>query len=552
MQHTQKINFKAVIFTVLLCLSSLFADKKLENNCTKFSVSFSPSVKDSLISGRVLLLLSRTEKFKVDVLANGTPIFGKNVEDLKPGEPVIIDASVKGDPVRSLKLIPAGELYVKAYLNVYTTFHRSDGHTVKLHMDQGEGQNWHYSPGNLFSKTKKIFFDPVKDTTISIILDKKIPPLPEPKDTKWVKNVKIKSELVSKFWGRPMYISARVLLPKGFYEHPDAHYPVIYQHGHFSNGNPGWFEPPENGKPGNDFYKVWTSDNFPRMLLVTFQHANPYYDDSYAVNSENIGPYGDAFIKEVIPVVEKKFRAIAKPYARILTGGSTGGWESLAQMVWYPDFFGGTWTFCPDQIDFHYYELVNLYDQKNAYFIEHEWSKVPIPGSRRTDGMPRYLMYQETLKEEVIGDRYRSGGQFAVWNAFFAPVDKDGYPKPLWDPWTGVIDSSVAKWAIEHYDITYYLKKNWKTVGPKLIGKINIFCGRMDNWWIEQAVYLFQDFLASTENPHYEGRFEYGTRAGHGWSPWEEKEDAGGMYREMAEHIKKNSPEGDDVSVWNY
>ena len=528
------------------------AIRESHNECPKFAISFSSSVRDMATSGRLLLLLSRTEKFITDVNANGTPVFGINVDDLKPDEQTIIDETALGNPVRSLKQIPAGDYYVKAYLNIYTTFHRSDGHIVKLHMDQGEGQKWHYSPGNLFSKIQKIHFDPDKDNTISIIMDQKIPRLPEPQDTEWVKNIKIKSELVSKFWGRPMTIGARILLPKGFHEHPEARYPVVYQHDHFSTRNPGGFRPPEGDKKGNAFYEVWNSDDFPRMLLVTFQHATPYYDDSYAINSENVGPYGDAFIQEVIPVVEKKFRAIGKPYSRVLTGGSTGGWESLAQLVWYPDFYGGTWTFCPDQIDFHYYELVNLYEPKNAYYIEHEWTKVAIPASRQTDGMPRFRMDQENWKEKVEGTRYRSGGQWAIWNAVFAPVAEDGYPKPIWDPWTGVIDPEIAQWAIEHYDITYYLKKKWETVGPKLVGKINIFCGRMDNWWIEQAVYPFEEFLASTKNPHYSGRFEYGVVGGHGWNPWREKGDVGGMYREMEEHIKRNAPSGEDTTLWNY
>ncbi len=522
------------------------------NEWSQFAVSFASSVRDVPTSGRLLLLLSRDEEFITDVNANGTPVFGINVDDMKPDEQAIIDDTALGNPVRSLKQIPAGDYYVKACLNVYTTFHRSDGHIVKLHMDQGEGQNWRYSPGNLFSNIQKIYFDPDKGTTISIIMNQKIPPVPEPRDTEWVKNIKIKSELVSKFWGRPMTIGARILLPKGFHEHPEARYPVVYQHDHFSTRNPGGFRAPEGDKKGNAFYQAWTSDDFPRMLLVTFQHATPYYDDSYAINSENGGPYGDAFIQEVIPMVEEKFRAIGKPYSRVLTGGSTGGWISLAQLIWYPDFYGGTWTFFPDQIDFHYYELVNLYEPKNAYYIEHEWTKVAIPASRQTDGMPRFRMDQENWKEEVEGTRYRSGGQWAVWNAVFAPVAEDGYPKPVWDPWTGVIDPEVAQWAIEHYDITYYLKKNWETVGPKLVGKINIFCGRMDNWWIEQAVYLFEEFLASTKYPHYSGRFEYGVVGGHGWNPWREKGDVGGMYREMGEHIKRMAPSGENTVLWHY
>ena len=543
--------FLPVFFIILLSFSEVSAQ---DNNYSGmiFSISFSESVSDEPISGRIILLLSRTEEFDTDGYFNGTPMFGINIDDLVPGTEVMIDESAKGDPLRSIRDIPAGEYFVKAYLNIYTTFRRSDGHTVKLHMDQGEGQQWRISPGNLFSETKKIHFDPNDSGSIDIVMDQKIPPIPPPQDTEWVKNITVKSEMVSEFWGRDMYIGARVLLPKGFYEHPEARYPIVYWHGHFSTGNPGGFQPPEHGKEGNGFYKAWTSDDFPRMFLVTFQHANPYYDDSYAINSENVGPYGDAFIEEVIPEVERQFRAIGKPYSRILTGGSTGGWESLAQLVWYPDFYGGTWTFYPDQVDFHYYQLVNLYELKNAYYIEREWSKIPIPGSRQTDGMPRHMMTEENFKEEVTGDRYRSGGQWAIWNAVFGPVDDDGYPKPIWDPWTGKVDPETAQWAIDHYDITNYLRKNWETVGPKLVGKINIFCGRMDNWWIEQAVYLLENFLKTTENPHFTGRFEYGVKGPHGWNPWREKGDYGGMYRDIAAHIMRTAPPGENTAQWNY
>ena len=140
--------------------------------------------------------------------------------------------------------------------------------------------------------------------------------------------------------------------------HPDAHYPVIYDAGAFQSGRAirlySENEPvPDamrarladvNRETGYEFYQSWTSDSFPRMIAVTFQHPTPYFDDSYAVNSANNGPYGDALVKEMIPYLESHFRMIPKAYARVLTGGSTGGWESIAVQVFYPDFFGGTWT----------------------------------------------------------------------------------------------------------------------------------------------------------------------------------------------------------------
>jgi len=510
---------------------------------TTFSISFDPSMSKESLSGRILLLVSKTNRFNPS--ENGTPFFGTNVDDLKPGKSAIIDETVLGYPVKSLKDLPKGDYYVQAYLNVYTTFHRSDGHIVKLHNDQGEGQSWRSSPGNLYSEPQKIQYNPQKSVRISIVMNKKIPPIELPKDTEWIKTVRIQSELLTKFWGQPMYIGARILLPKGFNENPDVKYPIIFSQGHFSMGNPGGFRPDTS----SGIYKEWTAPDMPRMLVVTIQHANPYYDDSYGVNSENVGPYGDAITQELIPLIEKQFRGIGQPYARILTGGSTGGWIAIAMQVFYPDFFGGTWSLYPDQVDFRKYQIVNIYSDSNAYFIEHEWIKVPRPGNRRPDGNVVYTMEQENLKEEVLGTRYRSAGQWAIWNAVFAPVAEDGYPKPLWNPLTGKIDHEVAQWAREHYDIRYHLEKNWATVGPKLVGKINMFCGRMDSYYLNEAVYLLEEFMARTQNPHYAGRFEYGDRAGHGWTPYRSNID---LYKEMAEYITKNAPKDEDTHLWKY
>jgi hypothetical protein len=511
---------------------------------TTFSISFDPSLGSEPLSGRIILMLSHTQQFLPN--ENGTPFYGINVDDLKPGANAVIDADALGYPMKSLRDLPAGDYFVQTYLNVYTTFHRADGHTIKLHNDQGEGQNWRRSPGNLYSDPQKIHYDPQAGGTVPVVMNKKVPPIEPPRDSDWVKTVRIQSSMLTKFWGAPMYIGAHVLLPKGFNEHPEAKYPVVYLVGHFSTGAPGRFQP----DPSNAFYQVWNAPDMPRMLLVTIQHACPYYDDSYGVNSENVGPYGDAITQELIPYIEKEFRAIGKPYARVLTGGSTGGWISLAMQVFYPDFFGGTWSFCPDPVDFHKYQIVNLYQDPNAYYWESEWTKVPRPGERRPDGNVVYTMEQENLKEEVLGTRYRSGGQWAIWNAVFAPVAEDGYPKPLWDPLTGKIDHTVADWAKEHYDIGYYLEKNWATVGPKLVGKINVFVGWADNYYLNEAVYLLEESLAKTQNPHYTGRFEYGDRAGHGWSPY--KRDNSDLYREMAALVAKNAPQGDDPKAWQY
>jgi enterochelin esterase-like enzyme len=207
-----------------------------------------------------------------------------------------------------------------------------------------------------------VSIDPSRDETVKISLSKIVPPIDPPEDTRYIKHVRLQSKLLSEFWGRPMYLGAVVLLPDGFEEHPEARYPVLYWQDHFAAsfdaGSGGFHETPPgpelsgrerlNAEYAHRFYRDWTSGKLPRMLIVSTQHANPYYDDSYGVNSANIGPYGDAIVQELIPYVEKKFRAIGEPWARALYGGSTGGWIALAQQIFYPDFFNGSWCFCPD------------------------------------------------------------------------------------------------------------------------------------------------------------------------------------------------------------
>jgi S-formylglutathione hydrolase FrmB len=498
------------------------------------AVSVDPAIRAEPVSGRILLLISKTERFSPGI--NGTPIFGKNVDDLKPGAGTGLDETAFGYPVRSLRDIPDGDYYAQAWLNLYTTFKRSDGKIVKLHMDQGEGQDWRRSPGNLYSDTVRIRFVAGAAEPSSIVLNHRVSPISPYQDTQHLKHIRIQSRLLSEFWGQPMYLGANILLPKGYDEHPDVRYPVCYNQGHFPRGSVGRFRE----DPDNAAYKTWNADGVPRFIQVTIEHACPYYDDSYGVNSENVGPYGDAIVTELIPAVEKKFRAIGRPWARVLSGGSTGGWISLAMQVYYPDSFGGTWSFFPDPVDFRKYQVINLYEDKNAYYVEHDWTRVPRGGERDTSGNLIYTQEQENLYEEALGDRFRSGGQWAIWNAVFAPVAEDGYPKPLWDPITGEINREAVQWAGERYDLRRYLEKNWNDIGSKLAGKIHVYCGRMDNFYLNEACYLLQEALERMTNPPYGGEFQYGDRGGHGWNPFKGDE----LTRAFATQVLNNSIDG--------
>jgi hypothetical protein len=531
----------------------------------------------------MLLMIStdgtREPRFQIGDGPDTQLIFGIDVDGLKPDDMAVIDSTVFGYPLKSIAEIPSDEYWVQALLHIYETFHRSDGHTVKLPMDRGEGQRWNRAPGNLYSTPKKVHVDPSKDEIIQITLDKKIPPIPSPRDTKYIKHVKIQSKLLTEFWGRPMHLGACVLLPEGFDEHPEARYPLVINHGHFPYTFSGFRETPPDPdlKPtyssrfnlhgynrivqeyNYKFYKEWTGPDFPRVVIIKVQHANPFYDDSYAVNSENLGPYGDAITYELIPYIEKKFRCLGEGWARFLYGGSTGGWEALGVQVLYPDEYNGCYAACPDPIDFRAYTIVNIYEHENAYYLKSNFKRTHRPGRRNYLGEISSTLEEMNHRELVLGTKSRSGAQWDIWQAVYSPVGEDGYPKPIWDKMTGKIDHSVAEYWHENYDLSYILQRDWETLGPKLKGKIHIYCGDMDNYYLNNAVYLIEEFLESTNDPYYDGEVDYGDRAEHCWNGDHCQPNAISRLRyhqmfipRIVERIEKSAPPGADLTSWRY
>jgi hypothetical protein len=265
----------------------------------------------------------------------------------------------------------------------------------------------------------------------------------------------------------------------------------------------------------------------------------------------NNGPYGDAITQEVIPYLEAHFRMIPKPYARIVEGASTGGWQTLGLQLHYPDFFGGAWDLQPDPIDFRHYQLVNIYKDDNAFSVPTgDFTSTERPFQRTVEGQVNYTTRALSLFEAVLGSRGRSSFQLEAWEAVYGPMDADGYPRPVWDKLTGKIDHSVADYMRDHgFDLRAYAEQNWATLGPKVVGKLHFFAGDMDNFYLNLAVYDFQDFLKHTTNPHYEAEFTFGRpEKGHGWHNW----TWGQMVKDVSEYVKKNVPAGDTSTGWNY
>jgi hypothetical protein len=550
----------------------------------RVSVTFPSARSAQPIDGRLLLLVSAADsgepRLQVNDSVQTAQVFGLDVDGWHPGEPRVVDAAAFGYPIRSLAQLPRGTYTVQALVNRYETFRRSDGFTVKLPPDRGEGQQWARKPGNLYSRPQRILLDPAERRELRVTLDEEVPPVDDfaKQETTYVKYVRIRSERLSSFWGRDMQLAAWVLLPWGFDGHPGARYPLVINHGHFPASVSGWRETPPDADLEPDFserfqlqgynriqqeyayqfYKDWTGEGFPRVLLVEIQHPTPFYDDSYAVNSANNGPYGDAIMYELVPEIERRFRGLGEGWARFTYGGSTGGWEAMAVQMFYPDDFNGAWVACPDPIDFRHYTVVNIYEDDNAYYREGPFKRVPRPGLRNYLGHVATTLEQMNHRELALGTTTRSGDQWDVWQSVYSPVGADGYPKPIWDKLTGKIDKEVAAYWREHFDLSHILRRDWATLGPKLRGKLRIYVGDMDNYYLNNAVYEVEKFLKAA-SPPADAVVDYGDRAEHCWNGDHTRANAYSRlrYAQMAlpwavERMLMTAPEGGDIKSWRY
>jgi hypothetical protein len=295
------------------------------------------------------------------------------------------------------------------------------------------------------------------------------------------------------------------------------------------------------------------------LLIIEIQHPTPYYDDSYAVNSANQGPYGDALTYELIPYIENLFRGQGEGWSRFLYGGSTGGWEALAVQVKYPEEYNGCFAACPDPIDFSSYMLTDIYKDKNAYYAESNHKISEVPGHRDYLGNISSTVREGNHLELVLGDKSRSGGQYDIWEGTYSPQGDDGYPQRLWDKYTGDINHNVANYWKENYDLRHILERDWDKLGEKLKGKIHIYCGDMDNYYLNNAVYKMEDFLESTTEPYYDGEVDYGDRAEHCWNGDQDNPNYISRLRynsmyvpKIMKRIMESAPKDADLTSWRY
>ncbi len=475
----------------------------------RFDLSIAKELGMSPQAGRVFVVLSRTNNPEPRLQLGRSGLdapqgFARDVKAFASGESVTIDGQAFGFPVTNLVDLPPADYFIQAVFDWNTDFRSPK------------------SPGNLYSEVKMTKVNPAIGGAITLEFTRQIPPEKPPAETDHVKFVKIQSKLLTQFYGRPIFLRAGILLPRDYERESARRYPLWVRIGGLNARYTS-----VNGLIANKspFAKAWLADDAPRFILLQLDGAGPN-GDPYQVNSANNGPYGDAITQELIPDVEATFRAIGRPQARVLSGVSTGGWAALGLQIFYPDFFNGTWSACPDPVDFRALELANIYEDDNLYINKYGNER---PSERNLPGDVELLARREVGVENLLGsgDSYtRSGEQWGAWNAVFGPRGKDGSPVPLWNPQTGKIDHAVAQeW--KKYDLRLVLQNNWRNLGPKLRGKIHIAAGEADKYFLNNAVHLLDQSL-SEAGPRFEGAIVYGLGKGHGWSnlsTWEMMEE---------------------------
>ena len=490
----------ALRVATLLCLAPLLALSAIPPNSAtwQFEVAIKKSLATPASDGRLFVILARTNNpeplFMLGRAGLDAPqVLARDLKGFAPGATAVVDASAFAFPITNLAEVPAGDYFVQALF------------------DSNADLRLTTAPGNLFSKQQKIHLDPAQAGNWKLELTEQIPAEQLPAETAQLKFVKIQSKLLSEFYGRPIFLRAGIVLPRDYEREASRRYPLWVRIGGLSSRYTSIFA--LMGKK-SELAKTWQADDTPRLILLQLDGVGPN-GDPYYVNSANNGPFGDALVQELIPQVEARFRAVGQPRARFLSGSSTGGWVSLALQVFYPDFFNGTWTSCPDPVDFRALELVNIYQDDNAYVNKYGNER---PSDRDPSGDVRLTMRREVGVENLLGrgNSYtRSGEQWGDWNAVFGPRGADGLPVPLWDPQRGRINHAVAEhW--KQYDLRLFLEQNWQTLGPKLRGKIHIAAGEADGYFLNNAVHLLDKFLANAKPP-FEGKIIYGPGKGHGW-----------------------------------
>lgn len=447
--------FHLAVWLLLLGIHAAFGQ------AVRFSVKYDPALGTKALTGRLFLILTDdvTETPLEPWIVRPDPFFAKDVVNWRPGEEVVFGEGDAAFPT-ALADVARKPYLVQAVLDVNTT-----------------SRKFTRAPGNCFSELKVVL--PGKDTQVRLTLSGLVPE-PTFTQTELTRNVTVPSKLLSTFLGKDTYLKAAVLLPPSYFRSGNTRYPVVYLIPGFGRS---YYEAEQYRQY---FLGEAGPDNLEKVVVVL--DADCGYGHHAFADSDNNGPRARALVEELVPYLEKHYRLLAKPAARLLSGHSSGGWSSLWLQVNYPDFFGGVWATAPDPVDFSDFMKLNIYKTgENAFYEDAAMTKPRILERLGKIG----LTYKELSdRENVTGN----GEQLGSFESVFSPRDQQGRPAQLWDRQTGIINPAVAN-AWKKYDIRLLLEKNREKIGHRLAGKLTVMVGGQDEFYLDGAVRRFKQLL---------------------------------------------------------
>jgi S-formylglutathione hydrolase FrmB len=454
--------FKLLFLVVFVCSLTVAASAQ----AVRFKVKIDPSLAEAgkPLSGRLLVFMTNnmkpTDGFGVD-FQNPEAVYvtGTEVGNFDANRAIEINPDALAFP-RKFSEAPAGDYQLFALLDA--------NHSYTY---DGPGA------GDLYSAVVKISLPAAGETELTLfkrVPERKFNPI------KNLQVVEFESPLLSAFWGKPVKMQASVLLPPSYDKDAKQKYPTVYNVHGYGGGHL------KVSGAAAKVYKEMEEGKRPEVINV---YLNGHFSLGHHVfaDSVNNGPWGTALVKEFIPFLEKQFRMDAKPNGRFLTGHSSGGWATLWVMINNPDFFGGVWSTAPDPVDFRAFTGPDLYAAQNV-FADASGKEYNL---MRLKGREVMSLRQYAQQEKVLG---AFGGQMASFNAVFSPRGADGQPMPLFDAETGAIDPFVLE-SWKKYDISRLLRENWKTLAPKLKGKIHIAVGTADTFRLDESLRLLDGEL---------------------------------------------------------
>ncbi|PCJ46037.1 MAG: hypothetical protein COA74_14490 [Gammaproteobacteria bacterium] len=454
--------YKTQLTKLLLLITSLFF---ISQSLADVSISIDKGLVNKSFTGKVYVIIAPVKKDSMPLQTNywflPIEIISKEVKDWDGKSAILINRN----DTRYIKETSADDVNYELQVLIRVNKRNADPFS---------------SPGNIYSAPIALTSSAHKSLDLSVVATKVIDqdsPLQKskPPETEQLKLFSRQSQLLSEFFEQDYSVNVAVRLPKEWASNSEKKWPVLYY---------------ISGMGGNEleFLRLVKGREayFDKMITVSVDAMN-YGGHSVFADSANTGPWASMLLNEIIPHVDSTYRGVGAEQ-RYLTGISSGGWSSLWLQVKYPTDFSGVWSFVPDPVDFRDFQRINLYSSNQNFYVDSLGEDRLV--ARTSKGKVLIKSRDFISLETALGE----GGQIRSFEYVFSPRGEDGMPIDFFDRQTGEINRQVIE-AWKPYDIRLYLKKNWSIIKDNLSGKLNIYGGEKDNFFLEGAVRLLKEQL---------------------------------------------------------